>query len=43
MRIQYRLTPKKIRINESEEWINNIGKIYIKSIKIQWESTGSYA
>jgi hypothetical protein len=35
MRIQYKFTLKKIRIDEDKEWINNIGEAYAKNIKIQ--------
>jgi hypothetical protein len=42
MRIQYKFTSKKIRIDKDKEWINNIGEIYTKNIEIQWEPTESY-
>jgi hypothetical protein len=34
MRIQYKLTPKKIRTDEDGEWINNAGEAYAKNIGI---------
>jgi hypothetical protein len=42
MRIQYRLTSKKIRIDEDGEWINNAGEAYAKNMRIQWEPTEPY-